>query len=162
MNSLKQYLSCISCERYGNSKRKRIMKIRKITIKNYRGIKNDRSICLSKFTSIVGRNDSGKSIILNAVASFLNIKDYPIIHYDFNELENPITIECSFEKENIAKLLETKIENKIKKTDGLEEFLLDILIDNRLTIKKTINAPKRAFDSEQILFNDYNSDDFSF
>ena len=138
------------------------MKIRKITIKNYRGIKNAQSICLSNFTSIVGRNDSGKSIILNAVASFLNIKDYPIIHYDFNELENPITIECTFEKENIAKLLETKIENKIKKTDGLEEFLLDILIDNRLTIKKTINAPKRAFDSEQILFNDYNSDDFSF
>lgn len=137
------------------------MKIREIKIENYRGIKNTQSIYLSNFTSIVGRNDSGKSIILNAVASFLNIKDYPVTYYDFNELENPITIECSFEKENIAELLETKIKTKIKKADGLEEFLIDILIDNRLTIRKTINTPKKTFDREQILINDYDSDDFS-
>ncbi|PCJ81191.1 MAG: hypothetical protein COA49_05640 [Bacteroidetes bacterium] len=138
------------------------MKIKEITIENYRGIKNFQKIQLSNFTSIVGRNDSGKSIVLNAVASFLNIKDYPVTHYDFNELENPITIECCFEKENIAEILEAKIKTKIKKADGLEEFLVDILIDNRLTIRKIINAPKKAFDSEQILISDYDSDDFSF
>lgn len=138
------------------------MKIKEIKIENYRGIRNCQKIQLSNFTSIVGRNDSGKSIVLNAVASFLNIKDYPVTYYDFNELENPITIECSFEKENITEILEAKIKTKIKKADGLEEFLVDLLIDNRLTIRKTINAPKKAFDNEQILISDYDSDDFSF
>ncbi len=105
------------------------MKIKEIKIENYRGIKNIQKIHLSNFTSIVGRNDSGKSIVLNAVASFLNIKDYPVTYYDFNELESPIIIECSFEKVNISEILEAKIKTKIKKADGLEEFLVDILIE---------------------------------
>lgn len=138
------------------------MKIKKIKIENYRGIKNIQEICLSNFSSIVGRNDSGKSIILNAIASFLNIKEYPITSNDFNEFSNPIVLECSFAKENISEILESKIKSKIKKADGLDEFLVDILTDNLLTIRKTINSPKKAYDTEQILINDYDSDDFSF
>lgn len=80
------------------------MKIKEIKIENYRGIKSTQNIHLSNFTSIVGRNDSGKSIVLNTIASFLNINDYPVTYYDFNEFDNPITIECRFEKENISEL----------------------------------------------------------
>ena len=39
-----------------------IMYISKIEIENYRGIKEKEEINLSKFTSIIGKNDSGKSI----------------------------------------------------------------------------------------------------
>ncbi len=138
------------------------MKIKAIKIENYRGIRTIQNIQLSNFTSIVGRNDSGKSIILNAVATFLNIKDYPVTFHDFNEFGNPIIFECKFEKENLSELLETKIKSRVKKADGLEEFLTDILIDNVLTFRKTINNPKKVFDSEQILITDYDSDDFSF
>ncbi|MFB9271043.1 MULTISPECIES: ATP-dependent nuclease [Flavobacteriaceae] len=138
------------------------MKIKSIKIENYRGIRTAQNIQLSNFTSIVGRNDSGKSIILNAVATFLNIKDYPVTFHDFNDFGNPIIIECSFGKENILEILEAKIKTKIKKENGLDEFLIDILPNNLLTIRKTINAPKKAFDTEQILISDYDSPDFYF
>lgn len=138
------------------------MKIREIEITNYRGIKEAQKVSLSNFSSIVGRNDSGKSIILNSIASFLNIKDYPITYHDFYEFGNPIIIQCSFEKENIFEILETKIKSKIKKADGLDEFLIDILPNNLLTLKKSIDAPKKTYDSEQILISDFDSEDFSF
>ena len=91
------------------------MKITRIAIENYRGIKEEQQITLNNFSSIVGKNDSGKSIILNAIASFLNLKDYPISNSDFNNPEDPITIACTFYSENINELLESKIKSKIKK-----------------------------------------------
>ncbi len=99
------------------------MRITKIKIVNYRGIKSEQLIPLNNFTSIVGQNDSGKSIILNAIASFLNLKEYPIIYSDFNNPEFPIEIACTFITYNISELLASKIKTKIKKTDGLDEFL---------------------------------------
>jgi AAA15 family ATPase/GTPase len=52
------------------------MKISQIQISNYRGVKVCQNIPLNNFSSIVGQNDSGKSIILNAIASFLNLKEF--------------------------------------------------------------------------------------
>jgi len=138
------------------------MRITNITIENYRGIQTPQSIPLSQLSSIVGKNDSGKSIILNAIASFLNLKEYPITLSDFNNLKKSITVTCTFSSESIATLLESKIKSKIKKIDGLEEFLNDLIFDESITIRKTINSPKKSFDSEQILMRDYKSDDFSF
>ena len=114
------------------------MKISKIQISNYRGIMEDQEIPLSNFSSIVGQNDSGKSIILNAIASFLNLKEYPITHSDFNDPDSPIEISCTFRALNLPKLLASKIKSKIKKADGLDEFLTDLIIAEQVTIKKTI------------------------
>ena len=103
------------------------MKIKRITIENYRGIKERQEIPLSGFSSIVGKNDSGKSIVLNAIATFLDVKTFPIVESDFNDLSKPIFIECHFTDENLRELLDSKIKSKIKKNDGLDEFLSDIL-----------------------------------
>lgn len=138
------------------------MKISKIQIYNYRGIKEIQNIPLNNFSSIVGQNDSGKSIVLNAIASFLNLKDYPISQSDFHDSGSPIEISCTFRTENLSEILESKIKSKVKKADGLDEFLTDLIIDGQITIKKTINAPKKSFDTEQILVTDYDSDDFAF
>jgi len=137
------------------------MIIKKINIKNFRGIKDLQEIPLSNFTSIVGKNDAGKSIILNAIASYLNPKDYPITISDFNELGNSISIECHFSSDSLKELLTSKIKSKIKKEDGLDEFLNDILFDDQLILKKEIGSPKKTFDSEEILIKDFDSDDFS-
>lgn len=137
------------------------MIINKINIKNFRGIKDLQEIPLSNFTSIVGKNDAGKSIILNAIASYLNPKDYPITISDFNELGNSISIECHFSSDSLKELLTSKIKSKIKKEDGLDEFLNDIIFDNQLILKKEIGSPKKTFDSEEILIKDFDSDDFS-
>lgn len=137
------------------------MKISKIKISNYRGIKENQEIPLRNFSSIVGKNDSGKSIILNAIASFLNLKEYPITNSDFHNQKIPIKISCTFKAENLSELLTSKINSKIKKSDGLDEFVTDLIIDEEITIQKTINTPKRSFDSEQVKIIDYDSDDFA-
>lgn len=138
------------------------MIIKKITIQNYRGIKERQEINLSNFSSIVGKNDSGKSIVLNAIASFLDPKANPITDSDFNELDNPITLECHFYDSDLAEKLEKKIKSKIKKSDGLEEFIDDIIFENSIVIQKIVNQPKKGFDYENILMNDFEDADFSF
>lgn len=137
------------------------MKIKKIIIKNYRGIKEKQEIPLSSFSSIVGKNDSGKSIILNAIATFLDPKSYPIVESDFNDPEKPISIECHFIDDNLKELLESKIKSKVKKNDGLEEFLNDVLFDNFLVVMKGVSSPGKKFDSEEILVNDFEDETFS-
>ena len=137
------------------------MKIEKIIIENYRGIKEKQEIPLSGFSSIVGKNDSGKSIILNAIATFLDAKSFPIVESDFNDSSKSIFIECHFTSNNLKELLESKIKSKIKKSDGLDEFLNDILIDNSIIIQKIIENPGKTIQEEKIVINDFDEADFS-
>lgn len=137
------------------------MKIVNISITNYRGIKDRQDIPLSNLSSIVGKNDSGKSIILNAIASFLDPKEFPITESDFNDTAKPIEIACYFGSENLREKLESKIKSKIKKNDGLDEFLNDLIFDDAIIFVKTVNAPKKGFDTEKILFKDYDEAEFS-
>ena len=133
------------------------MIIKKIKIENYRGIKTLQEIPLSNFTSVVGRNDSGKSIILNAIASFLDIKEYPIGDSDFNNTTKSIFIECHFCDTSLKDLLESKIKSKLKKSDGLDEFLSDILFDNTLIIQKITSVAGKTFQIENILIKDFDN-----
>jgi putative ATP-dependent endonuclease of OLD family len=137
------------------------MKIKKIVIENYRGIKKRQEIPLSNFSSIVGRNDSGKSIILNAIASFLDISHYPIVESDFNDPTNPIFIECHFVDDNLGELLENKIKSKIKKIDGLDEFINDILFEDSLIVQKLVSQPGKKFNNELIVVEDFEDETFS-
>jgi putative ATP-dependent endonuclease of the OLD family len=137
------------------------MKIKKIFIENYRGIALGQEIPLSNLSSIVGKNDSGKSIILNAIASFLDSKNYPVTESDFNDITKPVIIECSFGSENLRELLESKIKLKIKKGDGLDEFLNDFIFGDTIVFRKTVNTPKKGFDSESILLKDFEDVEFS-
>jgi predicted ATP-dependent endonuclease of OLD family len=137
------------------------MKIDKISIVNYRGIKDRQVIPLSSLSSIVGKNDSGKSIILNAIASFLDPRKNPITESDFNDPKQPIEITCYFGSENLHEQLESKIKSKIKKNDGLDEFLNDLIFEEAIIFVKKVNAPKAGFDSEQVVFKDFEEDEFS-
>jgi putative ATP-dependent endonuclease of OLD family len=137
------------------------MNIIKISIENYRGIKNRQDIPLSNFSSFVGKNDSGKSIVINAVASFLDSKNFPITESDFNDLTKPILIECWFSSENLREELESSIKSKIKKSDGLDEFLNDLIFQNHIVFQKKVGAPKKGFDSEMVLIKDFEDVEFS-
>ena len=137
------------------------MKIKKIIIENYRGIKEKQEIPLFGFSSIVGKNDSGKSIILNAIATFLDIKNFPIVESDFNDLSKPIFIECHFTDDNLKELIELKIKSKIKKNDGLDEFINDILFNDSIIIQKIINQPGKSAQIENILMRDFDNTDCS-
>lgn len=138
------------------------MKITNIAIENYRGIKERQEMPLANFSSIVGKNDSGKSIILNAIATFLDSKKYPVTEFDFNDSTKPIIIECHFCDENLEKKLKGKIKSKIKKEDGMDEFLNDLIFENSIVFQRIIKTPNKKFDSENILMKDFKETDFSF
>ncbi len=136
------------------------MKIDSITIQHYRGIKNKETIPISNFSTIIGKNDSGKSIITNAIASFLDPKTYKLVESDFNDPNDEIIIECGFFDEKIRETLENKLKSKVKKDDGLEEFLSDIIFDNKIYIQKTSTSAKDNFSKIDCLQLEYVDDDF--
>ena len=64
------------------------MKLNQITICNYRGVSDKQVIPISDFSSIVGKDGVGKSIVVNAIASFLDSKTYKVVESDFNDPNN--------------------------------------------------------------------------
>lgn len=135
------------------------MYISKIALTNYRGVKKRREINLSKFSSIVGKNDAGKTIVLNAIASFLDVKSFAITATDFNVIDQPIEMEFSFKSGNIAELLSSKVKSKVKKTEGLEEFLEDLIFDENIVYKRISNREGKSWTNELILINDFVRED---
>jgi putative ATP-dependent endonuclease of OLD family len=135
------------------------MYISKIAITNYRGIKQQRTINLEQLSSIVGKNDAGKTIVLYAIATFLDVKNFPITYSDFNDIDSPILFEFDFKDENFAELLMTKLKGKVKKADGLEEYVQDFLFDSAIKFKREAIKVDKKFSSESILIKDYQQED---
>ena len=48
------------------------MLIKSVTLKNFRGYRNETTVLFSSLTTFVGRNDIGKSTILEALDIFFN------------------------------------------------------------------------------------------
>jgi predicted ATP-dependent endonuclease of OLD family len=135
------------------------MYISKIALTNYRGVKERREINLSRFSSIVGKNDAGKTIILNAMASFLDLKSFPISGTDFNLTDYPIEMEFSFKSLYIVDLLSSKVKSKVKKAEGLDEFIQDFIFDQTIVYKRITTKECKIWPSEYVLINDFERDD---
>ncbi|WP_299672015.1 AAA family ATPase [uncultured Polaribacter sp.] len=137
------------------------MKLKNIAITNYRGVKNIQEVPLRNLSSIVGKNDAGKSIVLNAIATFLDAKNYPVVDSDFNDNDSIIVFQVVFEHSNLKEILEAKIKTKIKKADGLEEFLNDFIFDGTIIYEREINKSGKAYNKESILIKDFNDEEFA-
>lgn len=135
------------------------MYISKLAITNYRGVKEKRTIHLEQLSSIVGKNDAGKTIVLFAVATFLDVKSFPITYSDFNDIDSPIVFEFDFKDENIAELLMTKLKAKVKKADGLEEYVQDFVFEGAIRYKREAGKVDKKFSSESILVKDFQQED---
>lgn len=135
------------------------MYISKLVITNYRGVKEQRTIHLEQLSSIVGKNDSGKTIVMYAIATFLDVKSFFITFSDFNNIDIPIVFEFDFKDENIAELLMTKLKTKIKKADGLEEYVQDFIFDGAIKFKREAIKVDKKFSSESILVKDFQQED---
>ena len=48
------------------------MRLKELRLKNFRGYKNETTVDFSDLTVFVGRNDKGKSTVLEAIDIFLN------------------------------------------------------------------------------------------
>jgi predicted ATP-dependent endonuclease of OLD family len=131
------------------------MYISKLTIENYRGVKEKRIIQLDKLSSIVGKNDAGKTILLYAVATFLDIKTFSVTFSDFNDIDKPIIFEAEFKDENIIELLKTKLKTKVKKADGLDEYVNDFIFDGVIKYKREAIKVDKKFSAEFVFVEDF-------
>jgi len=51
------------------------MKLKEVKLQNFRGYKNETTISFENLNVFIGRNDAGKSSILNALNIFFNYAD---------------------------------------------------------------------------------------
>lgn len=101
------------------------MFISKISIKNYRWIKNQ-ELCFDKYNTLVWRNDCGKSTIINAIKLFFG--NEKVFEKDFNCYLSPReNIEICVEISDFPRDLLKNFLLKWEKEDGVEEILSDYL-----------------------------------
>lgn len=111
------------------------MKLKKITMQNFRGYKEPTSITFNDITTFIGPNDIGKSTILEALDIFFNegkglIKlDKKDINIEVQDQNSDVIITLVF-----TDLPEKVIIDEANETELRKEFLLNI--DNDLEVRK--------------------------
>ena len=116
------------------------MKLEKIKIKNFRGYKDEVIIDIKNLTAFVGKNDVGKSTILEALDIFFNDKD-ATVKLDSNDLNK----ETPENGQIMISVCFSDYPNKIdidagNETNLKDEYLLNAA--NQLEIKKTFEKGK--------------------
>ena len=115
------------------------MKIHKVTLANFRGYKDETTINFNDLTVFVGRNDIGKSTVLEALDLFFN-DGKGAVKYD----DGDINVESENRKYSVgisfAELPETVIVDATYQTSLATEYLLNA--DGELEIIKIFNGKK--------------------
>ncbi|MCO8298512.1 ATP-dependent endonuclease [Tetragenococcus halophilus] len=109
------------------------MKLEKLIVKNFRGYSQETTLNIGDLTALIGKNDAGKSTLLEALEIFFNNKlvvcekeDLSVHHeLDSNEIE----ISCVF-----SELPTTLTVDSTSQTSLQEEYLLNL--EGKLQIKK--------------------------
>ncbi len=112
------------------------MKLSKLTLKNFRGHSNTTVSFNDDFNVIIGKNDIGKSTILEALEIFFNNETIKLDIDDLHvfSMEKSISIQASFTPDRKNYTIDTI------PTDLSKEFLLDS--NGLLTIKKNWDCSK--------------------
>src|SRR5215217_3881924 len=103
------------------------MFLKKLLIRNYRGINGEVTVDLDHFTCIVGQNDAGKSTILKAIDAVLNEKNkLSPADYNVDAQDGQIVIELHFDCGNKSCKLGEEIETTIESEElvGAEGLLV--------------------------------------
>lgn len=118
------------------------MKLYSLTLKNFRGYKDETTILFDNLTALVGKNDIGKSSVLEALDIFCNAKPvHPIEKSDLNvdavaAGETDVEITAEF-----TDFPTTLVIDATNKTSLVDEYLLTA--DGRLKVRKVYpNAGK--------------------
>ena len=115
------------------------MKIRSVTIENFRGYKNSKTVIFDDLTLIVGKNDVGKSTVLEALNIFFG---------NSKPDKNDLHIDCDKEKDRIIISVEfTNLPSSIDIDEGAKTELTAEYLLNRegyLKIKKIFNPGSTA------------------
>lgn len=111
------------------------MKLKSVKVKNFRGYKDTITVDFKELTAFIGKNDAGKSTILEALEIFFNNSLVVCEREDLNvnAQDSEIEITCVFNDLPEKIILDTSSETDLK-----SEYLLNQ--DNDLEIKKVYKA----------------------
>lgn len=126
-----------SCPQWKYYYRKRHMKLKRVRIENFRCYQ-DITICIDNLTTIIGKNDIGKSSILEALEIFFNNETVKIDPTDVNIYSGDnktVSITCDF-----TCLPESPILDAEAETNLAEEYLT--IDEDTLRIKKQFDCSK--------------------
>ena len=132
------------------------MKIKKITINNYRGINVPTEINLHDFTCIVGKNDVGKSTILKALDIFLNDSTISVDDKNIYNQDDHIYVEvafcCNGEVITIDDTIETTFtEEELVDADGLL-YIKKVWDTTQKIIKPKVYIKRKKYEQYDFLF----------
>jgi putative ATP-dependent endonuclease of OLD family len=115
------------------------MQLISVTIQNFRCYKEENTVSISSLTTFVGKNDIGKSTILEALEVFFNSQSIKCEQGDKNiySNDNDVIITCEFDD-----LPTTLSVDAGAVTSLAHEFLLSK--DNTLKIKKVFDCSKKT------------------
>jgi predicted ATPase len=122
------------------------MKLEKVSIKNFRCYEEEVTISIDDLTALIGRNDAGKSAVLEALEIFFNNDAVKIEQGDESVYceDKVVSIACSF-----SGLPNSLPVDATAKTSLAEEYLLGE--DGLLTVRKTFDCSKKAPKEEVFL-----------
>jgi putative ATP-dependent endonuclease of the OLD family len=111
------------------------MKLDKVKIRNFRGFRNETEIHLNSITAFIGRNDAGKSTILEALEIFFNNKTVVCEKDDLSKFadDRDIEISCFFSNIPQEVVIDTAFPTSLS-----DEYLLNR--QGELEIKKVFAA----------------------
>ncbi len=115
------------------------MKLKSLTIKNFRAYQSETKIGFDELTTIIGKNDIGKSTILEALEIFFNNQTVKIDSSDANihSVIKTVEITCEFTDYPAQLSIDTSSPTNLK-----DEYLLSA--ENTLVIKKRIDCGKKT------------------
>lgn len=119
------------------------MKLKSVKIRNFRGYKDEVLIKMDELTTIVGKNDAGKSTILEALEIFFNNKivvcEREDLSVNHNLGDDLIEITCVFLPNMNSISIDSSSQTKLD-----EEYLLnsDGLLEIKKVFKATTSKPK--------------------
>ncbi|HPJ16932.1 MAG TPA: ATP-binding protein [Candidatus Woesebacteria bacterium] len=131
------------------------MILKNVILKNFRSYKEETKIDIGDITTIIGKNDVGKSTILEALDIFFNGNG--IIKIEQEDLsigseDKNIVIGCTFSDPTNEIIIDSTA-----KTNLADEFLLNE--DGDLEIHKIFNCEKKALSPEPFAVANYPSED---
>ncbi len=140
------------------------MKLKRLAVKNFRGFKDREEIVIDDLTAVIGKNDVGKSTILEALDIFFGEN---LVKAEFDDLcinsqgESQFYIECYFE---CSPEMNIVVDDSAVTTLGEEYLIHSIQGESFLVIKKIfetkdgkIKKPKISFKSDHPVHSKFKS-----
>jgi putative ATP-dependent endonuclease of OLD family len=115
------------------------VKLEKVSVKNFRCYQDEVSVEVDDLVALVGRNDAGKTTILEALEIFFNNDAVKIEPGDANvhNTNKVVSITCSFSDYPPTLAIDATADTSLE-----EEYLLDS--NNQLTITKKFDCAKKT------------------